>query len=297
MSNLTSCSFIRGNSIVNYSKAALRVISKLLNKTTYIKGVIIIMGKSNVYKLPVAPIGVIRIYREVQGSSDAIKNSFFKDIAVNTNMCFGFVGKSMRKQLLCSDAEINDFWNVVVFKSMSMKDSSEYIRPSEIISLEWIKWIPKGNDLPLKNTMEQFCKYKLPKSPQHGDLKPGNAVYDTNKKTIGFIDWELYRKNGSFLLDYVDSIFRKSYDERFITEESLTEWVKFNHCEIESISLAFNVPQQWLKSIFLLDRCQRTMHRLCMNSIFGRIYLKSDFYKDNLLKVKIRYLVAHKFLK
>ena len=52
----------------------------------------------------------------------------------------------------------------------------------------------------------------------------------------------------------------------------------------------------WLKSVFLLDRCQRTMHRLCMDSVWGRVNIKSNFYKDNIRKVKLRFISAQKIL-
>ena len=126
-------------------------------------------------------------------------------------------------------------------------------------------------------------------------MKRSNAVWDSYKNCLYLIDWELFCKEGSFILDYIDYQFRNSLNESNINYKDLYNWVNTNDESIDNIALKINVSQKWLKAVFLLDRCQRTMKRLCMSNI-GQIYKNTKFYKVNLKKVANRYKVAVEIL-
>ena len=266
-------------------------IKQILRRQTYIKGALTFISKSRVYKLPVAPIGWIRIFREINGANKATNQVFFKEMVVPIKLYFGFLAVSKRKTTLTNEEQLLNFEQTVTKTALSIFRHPK-VNPSEIIKFDWLQHHP---DWQTKNPEIPFIDlHKVPLSPQHGDLKPGNAVLCN--KSIKLIDWELYRERGSFLFDYVDYRFRMTFSEKGQNLENYIKWIRAVDEQIEIVLEGTDIKQSWLKSVFLLDRCQRTMHRLCMDSVWGRVNIKSNFYKDNIRRVKLRFLSAQKIL-
>ncbi len=268
-----------------------RTIKLLFRRNTYIKGTITLITQSRVYKIPVAPIGWKRMIREIAGANQAANHKLFKEMVVPIRLYFGFIAVSARKKTLSNTEQMLSFEGTInKIAAAAFKYPKVY--PSEIITFNWLRHHP---ELRIYNPDISLIDWTMiPLTPQHGDLKPGNAVLC--KAVIKLIDWELYRENGSFLLDFVDYKFRMTFSEKGNSLENYINWIKEHDRQIEDVLTGSDIKQSWLKSIFLLDRCQRTMHRLCMDSAWGRINAKSNFYKDNLQRVKLRFLSATEIL-
>lgn len=266
-------------------------LKRLFRRNTWIKGTLTVIAKSRVYKIPVAPIGWIRMFREIYGASKASNQVFFKEMVVPIKLYFGFLAVSKRKKTLTNEEQLLNFEQTVTKAAISIFRHPK-VCPSEVIKLNWLQHHPdlQGNN----PNISSIDLNKIPLTPQHGDLKPGNAVLCN--KNMKLIDWELYRERGSFLLDYVDYRFRMTFSERGQSLENYIKWIRSVDEQIENVLAGTNIKQRWLKSVFLLDRCQRTMHRLCMDSVWGRVNAKSAFYKDNLQRIKLRFLSATEYL-